>query len=223
MSLSLAEQLAPLAPKPNPNAWRSLMKPDELAAFDAGDYDALHYETGAKDLRKAPREADRISRDNRLLPFLENDSDEVSEKLAPVYPSPEENLLATRYAKAIEEINAYPYPCNGCGLDFSADEAGVTILTRAKPPRGYAYCQTCWNALGVVLDQDPWLTGLPVREQKVWLMTKQNCTQQEIAEKLKLTQQAVSEIKLRLVRQINDRQKFNAAKRREMKYGQWVQ
>jgi hypothetical protein len=236
MALSLAEQLAPNASKPNPNAWRSLMKPQELADYDAEKYDAINPETGAKDLRKAPLESDRMSRDNRLVPYLENDSDEVSDNLAPAYPSPEENLRAARYTRALEEIKASPQPCLSCGLDFSDGEAKVAILTFAecKPPLhgelplGFMYCRQCWDALGVVLDPDPWFTSLPKRDRQVWLLLKQGLTEREVADKLtvgtqRLTQQVVSEIKLRIVRSINERRRVNAAKKREMKYGQWVQ
>jgi hypothetical protein len=206
------------------------MTPQELADYDAGKYEVANSDTGAIDLRKAPRESERVSRNNRLVPYLENDSDEVGENLAPVYPSPEEMLRVDRYTRALEEIKASPQPCISCGLDFANGEDRVANLEffGGDVPTGYTYCRQCWEAFGIPRDQDPWFASLPKLEQQVWLLIKKNLTEREIAGKLtvgdrKVTQQVVSEIKMRIVRQINERRKANAAKRREMKYGQRVQ
>jgi len=222
MSLSLAEQLAPLAtkPQPSPNAWRAVVKPKELAKYDAGDYHAINCETGAVDLRHAPRESTRISRDSRLDTF--DDDCEVANRGT---PTPEQHTQAAEMAKGFEIVGTISKPCGTCGQPLPAKGKAKTLVLRYSDDGGNAkaflLCDGCWNALGWEPSTDPLFDNLPALDKKVWQLATDGLTGVEIASRLTVngqhvSQQQVSESKLRVLRQIKENRHSN-------KYGQRIQ
>jgi len=221
---TLAGQLAPLVPKPqpNPNAWRALLKPKELAKYDGGDYHAINYDTGAMDLHKAPRESALISRDLCLDEF--EDENPASAKGT---PTPEENTLAAELVKGFEVIGGISKPCVTCGqMQPGQGESRVVILRYGHDSaKAFILCDGCFDALGLDLTPDPFLSGLPAFDQRVWEFTKDGLTGVEIARRLsvnsqRVTQQQVSEAKLRVQRAITENARLN---RQSKTYGQRIQ
>jgi hypothetical protein len=174
------------------------MKPRELAGFDAGNYDAINYETGAKDLRKAPRESDRISRDNRLVSLIDAAKGRCD-------PSPEDSLQAAEIVTAFKVIGVIPRPCVRCNQNLSGQgEDRVAIVRyRAGIPEAFVYCPGCFSALNVELDPDPWFASQPELDRRIWQLRKEGLTQPEIGAELGVTQQTVSAVLARMTEQFS--------------------
>jgi hypothetical protein len=205
---TLAEQLAPHAQPPDPEAWRALMKPNELRAYDAGKYDELHEKTDldgnvyrAKDLSKAPRESEQISRNNRLVPFLDKDSEDANANLVNAFPSPEDKLQVSETIRGFELIVAISEPCNGCGQNLlgQGEDRDMIVRTRSGNTTAFVYCPGCSYARHVELESDPWFSSQPESDRKIWQLHTEGLTQREIAKELSVPQQTVSLVLTRLV------------------------
>jgi hypothetical protein len=221
MSLSLAEQLALLSPKPlpSPNAWRAVVKPKELAKYDAGDYHAINCETGAVDLRHAPRESTRASRDSRLDTF--DDDCEIANRGT---ATPEQNTQAAEMARGFEIVGTISRPCATCGQTLPAKGKPKTVVLSysddCRNAKAFLLCDGCWDALGWK-PTDPLFDNLPPLDKKIWQLVTDRLTGVEIAARLSVngqhvSQQQVSESKLRVLRQIKENRHSN-------KYGQRIQ
>jgi hypothetical protein len=205
---TLAEQLAPHAQPPDPEAWRALMKPNELRAYDAGKYDELHTKTDldgnvyrAKDLSNAPRESDRTSRNNRLVPFLDKDSEDANAKLINAFPSPEDNLQASETIRGFEIIAAISKPCHRCGQNLlgRGEDRDMIVHTRSGTTKAFSYCPGCFDALHIELESDPWFASQPELDRRIWQLRTEGLTQPEIVKELGVSQQSVSVVLARLV------------------------
>jgi hypothetical protein len=216
---TLAEQLAPHAVK-KPQSWRDVMTEKERAKYDAGDYHALNFETGAMDLRHAPRESGRISRDS-CLDTLDDDS-EIADRGT---PTPEQNTQAAEMTRGFEIVGTISIPCVSCGRTLPAKGRAKTLIVSysddGADAKAFVLCNGCFDALGVQLSADPFFDSLPPLDQKVWQLVTDGLTGVEIAARLsvngrRVTQQQVSEAKLRVLRRINEN-------RHSIKYGQRIQ
>jgi hypothetical protein len=183
-----------LAPKPKVAdvAWRSLMTPEELKAYERGDYNRA---------ATAPRESDRISRDNRLVTLNEKLHDAAK-------GTPEDTAQIAELTRALRIIAATPGSCVMCADHLSGKgEPRVAILT---DDRVYVYCQGCFDAMGVPLETEGWFAGLPVMEQAIWSLLKEGLSQHDIAARLTVgaqtvTQQTVSKTKIKILALIREK------------------
>ena len=172
--------------------WRDSMSPEELAKYERGGYN---------NSAPMPWESQPISHDNRLVSLKDT---EVPDR---GMPTPEDNALSSEYERGLDQIFRRPQPCVQCCRNLQAREGKSVILKfdiGGGLPQGATYCLACWDALGLGLEPDPWLASEPVLHQRVWALISQGLTEQEIAAKLttsnrRITQQMVSNIKLKIV------------------------
>jgi hypothetical protein len=206
MSTLIAQELVPLAAKRN-REWRALMSPEEMAAFDQGEYD--HPAT-------TPRESFRISRDKRLVRLSAlNDHDVVGRT------NPEQTRQVAEYLKALAVIASLPRPCVTCGQN-PPEGSRFAILRYDSDyiPEGFMHCCECFKALRVSLEPNNWFSQLPVLDKKIWRLLNDGLTQPQIAARLtngnrRVTQQMVSDAKQKIARRITES--------RQNKYGSRLQ
>jgi hypothetical protein len=210
MSVSIA-QLAPLAtkPQPSPNAWRLKMTPNELLKYDAHKHERR---------ATAPLESARISRDKRLDTF--DDHDESS---AWGTPTPEQNVLAAEFIGGFAIVKMFSQPCMICGqvIPGKCEAKDVFLRYSADGVKAFMFCTGCFDALGLKLSADPLFDSLPPLDQKVWQLVKDGLTGVQIAARLSVngqhvTQQQVSAAKLRVQHRLKEN-------RQSIEYGQRTQ
>ncbi len=172
--------------------WRSLLSPQELAAFEAGKYD---------NVRTAPKEPSRISR--REISF-NPEFDEHQPSHDPQLKAYHQQIL-----EAIDGFADVTANCEACGHFFKGGfkEPRVTVLRHSGENENQAevFCIECY---GKSAPRASWRDGLTKMHLRVWDMFADEITQKDIAEKLSAEGNPISQSTVsRLIKEVRAAQK----------------
>jgi hypothetical protein len=176
--------------------WRSLMKPEELAAYEAGKYD---------NARTAPKEPSRVSRNKREVSF----NPQFKEHQVAYNPE-----LKSHYQQCLEAVDGFacvPANCEVCGHVFTGDfnEPRVTVIEHSSENQNHAtvYCVACHKK--PVSAPPDWRDGLSETQLKAWnWYAEEGLNQAEIAARFSNAGQSVSQSTIsRLIKQVKEARK----------------
>jgi hypothetical protein len=216
--------------------WRPLMSREELAAFDAGEYD---------NVETAPRESDWVSRNKREVsykaeyvqhqPGSQNDDgtfrhsvpgdqaeQEVNGELrTPLTEPTGDPELAEYHKKCIEAVEGFsqtPANCLICGtyLRGDASEKRATVLLHSDKDNAAVYCWSCFHEKNTLPlnAADDWQSKLTPLHLKVFERYRAGKRQQEIAAALTNGSQRVSQSKVS--RLLDDVKKARTSGRKDL-------
>jgi hypothetical protein len=203
---SLAAELAAHSSQPNDQAWREVMSPKELAEYDSGRHNN----------RASSPDSNRTSRNKRLVTLIDNDTNSRANPT-----TPEHSMRATEMTAWLKSFASFPGHCVSCGQYLPQNKrAGIVFLQEDNDdmPNLDMFCPECFNALQIRKESDDWFAKLPRLDQKIWQLLKARLTQKQIASRLtvgsqRVTQQMVSKTKQKILRLMKESRRSGYASR----------
>jgi hypothetical protein len=192
---SFADNPTAHSSKPNDQAWRELMSPKELAEYDSGRHNN----------RASSPDSNRTSRNKRLVTLIDNDTNSRANPT-----TPEHSMRATEMTAWLKSFASFPGHCVSCGQYLAQNKrGGIVFPPDDDMPNLDMFCSECFNALQIRKGSDDWFAKLPKLDQKIWQLLKTGLTQKQIAARLtvgsqRVTQQMVSDTKQKILRMMKE-------------------